>query len=113
MSNDNIVVRKRRPYSSVPDDVLEDIRLSMRARLVVAWMLGRPDGWIIRVAMMKVLGTHLDGDPNEIQQVGLLPANAGSGSTLEEFVWEKDHRPARHHPQKLSGMVATTLVQPA
>jgi hypothetical protein len=74
MSNDNIVVRKRRPYSSVPDDVLEDIRLSMRARLVVAWMLGRPDGWIIRIAhMMKVLGMseHIwTAIRNELQQVG-------------------------------------------
>ncbi|MEW6513558.1 MAG: hypothetical protein AB1443_06110 [Pseudomonadota bacterium] len=39
MSNDGIVVRKRRPYSSVPDNVLEDIRLrgiSRAAAIAVA-----------------------------------------------------------------------------
>jgi len=57
MSNDSITVRKRRKWSAVPDDVLEDIRLSLRARAVLGWMLGRPDGWEIQIEhMLRVLG---------------------------------------------------------
>lgn len=56
MSNDDIVVRKRRSWSTVPDDVLEDVRLNPRSRLLLAWMLGRPNGWKIQVGhMLKVL----------------------------------------------------------
>lgn len=57
MGNDSITVRKRRKWSAVPDDVLEDIRLSLRARAVLGWMLGRPDGWEIQIEhMLRVLG---------------------------------------------------------
>ncbi|MDP2821157.1 MAG: hypothetical protein Q8O52_00550 [Sulfuritalea sp.] len=57
MSNDVITVHKRRKWSAVPDDVLEDIRLSLRARAVLGWMLGRPDGWEIQIEhMLRVLG---------------------------------------------------------
>jgi hypothetical protein len=112
MSNDNIVVRKRRPYSSVPDDVLEDIRLSMRARLVLAWMLGRPDDWIIRIAhMMKVLGMseHIwTAIRNELQQVGYYRQTRIRLDT-GRFVWEKEAIDPPESPSpKVSGMVATT-----
>lgn len=112
MSNDNIVVRKRRPYSSVPDDVLEDIRLSMRARLVLAWMLGRPDGWIIRIVhMMKVLGMseHIwTAIRNELQQVGYYRQTRVRLDT-GRFVWEKEAIDPPETPSpKVSGMVATT-----
>jgi hypothetical protein len=56
MSNDSITVRKRRTWSAVPDDVLEHPRLSLRARAVLGWMLGRADGWVIQVEhMLRVL----------------------------------------------------------
>lgn len=57
MSNSDIVVRKRRSWSSVPDDVLEDVRLHTRSRLLLAWMLGRPNDWKIQIGhMLKVIG---------------------------------------------------------
>ena len=57
MRNNDIVVRKRRSWSSVPDDVLEDLRLHTRSRLLLAWMLGRPNDWKIQIGhMLKVLG---------------------------------------------------------
>ncbi|MEW5890682.1 MAG: helix-turn-helix domain-containing protein [Pseudomonadota bacterium] len=37
--------RRTRAWSAVPDDVLTDRRLSPTARLVLAYCLGRPDGW--------------------------------------------------------------------
>lgn len=57
MSNDSITVRKRRKWSAVPDDVLEDTRLGLRTRAVLGWMLGRADGWVIQIEyMLRVLG---------------------------------------------------------
>jgi hypothetical protein len=52
-----ITVKKTRPWAAVPNDLLEDRRLSLRARLVLAWMVGRPDGWEIKVwHMCRTLG---------------------------------------------------------
>jgi len=48
-----ITLKKRRSWSSVPDDVLEDTRLSLRARAVLGWMLGRPAGWELYVGHMR------------------------------------------------------------
>lgn len=111
MSNDRIVVRKRRPYSLVPDDVLEDTRLSMRARLALGWMLGRPDGWVIRIThMMKVLGMseHIwTVIRNELQQVGYYRQTRVRLET-GRFVWEKEVIDQIEPPSpKVSGMVAT------
>ncbi len=50
---DGIAIRKRRQWSSVPDDVLEDTRISLRARAVLGWMLGRPVGWTLYVRHMR------------------------------------------------------------
>ena len=56
MSNDAITVRKRQKWSAVPDDVLEHPQLSLRARAVLGWMLGRADGWVIQIEhMLRVL----------------------------------------------------------
>lgn len=52
MGSDAIRVHKRQSWSSVPDAVLEHPSLSLGARLVLAWMLGRPPGWEIRVGPM-------------------------------------------------------------
>lgn len=40
-----ITTRKRRAFSAVPDDILGDQRLSMPARLVLAYLVGRPPDW--------------------------------------------------------------------
>lgn len=50
-------VRKRQRWSAVPDAVLENTSLSFSARLTLGWLLGREEGWEIRVGYMcKVLG---------------------------------------------------------
>ena len=50
-------VEKRFAFSAVPDALLEDKRLSLSARTVLGWMLGRPPGWKISLEHMKsVLG---------------------------------------------------------
>ncbi len=50
-------VHKRRSFSAIPDDILEDKRMRTETRLVLGWLIGRPDGWIVRVRhVMAVLG---------------------------------------------------------
>lgn len=43
---------KREAFSIVQDAVLEHPSLSLNARTVLAWMLGRPEGWEIQIAYM-------------------------------------------------------------
>ena len=54
MSSDEITLVRRRSFSVVPDDILLDKRMSLRARLVLGWMVGRPEGWIFSVRQMQV-----------------------------------------------------------
>lgn len=52
-----IVVRKRRRFISVPDDIFERTDISDAARLAAAWMSGRPWDWEFRVwHICKCLG---------------------------------------------------------
>ncbi|WP_153116906.1 hypothetical protein [Rhodocyclus tenuis] len=52
-----IRVHRRQSWSSVPDAVLEAVGMSFGARLVLAWLLGRPTDWEIRIGhMCRVLG---------------------------------------------------------
>jgi hypothetical protein len=93
MSNDDIVVRKRRSWSSVPDDVLEDLRLSPRSRFLLAWMLGRPNDWKIQVGhMLTVLGVsdyEWRSSRAELQRHGYylqVRVRQNNGS----FAWKKE-----------------------
>lgn len=57
MSNDFINLIKGRAWSPVPDDILEDTRMSLKARAVMAWIVGRPSKWILYIRQMQhVLG---------------------------------------------------------
>lgn len=38
------------PYAKVPQRVLENRQLSLEARLVLAWLIGRPRGWQLSVS---------------------------------------------------------------
>lgn len=52
-----IKIKRRQRWSAVPDCVLENQNLSFPARLTLSWMLGREDGWEIRVGVMcRTLG---------------------------------------------------------
>ena len=53
MSNDPVKIVKRRAWSAVPADILEDKRLSLKARAVMAWIVGRPAGWILYIRQMQ------------------------------------------------------------
>ena len=53
MSNDPVKILKRRAWSSVPDDILQDQRISLKARAVMAWIIGRPPNWILYIRHMQ------------------------------------------------------------
>ncbi|BBP45117.1 hypothetical protein THMIRHAS_04900 [Thiosulfatimonas sediminis] len=45
------------PYAKVPQRILEARELSLEARLVLAWLIGRPPGWKLCVAhLCTILG---------------------------------------------------------
>lgn len=53
----SIEIKKKRAFSSVPDDILTDTQMSIAARLVLAYLVGRPDGWTVHVwQVCAVLG---------------------------------------------------------
>lgn len=44
-----IQIIKKRPFSAVPDDILTNKALSVEARLALAYLIGRPENWVIYV----------------------------------------------------------------
>jgi hypothetical protein len=57
MASATLTVRKRRPWSAVPDHLLTDTRLGFPARVAGGYCLGRPDGWVFHVGqLLAVLG---------------------------------------------------------
>lgn len=75
MSDPQIKVMKKRAYSSVPDDILTNKSLSVPARLVLAYMIGRPDGWVIYVSQIcHAIGISTGGKwrrvRNELEKAG-------------------------------------------
>ncbi len=57
MSNDFIKLIKGRAWSPVPDDILQDTRMSLKTRAVLAWIVARPTNWDLYIRQMqRVLG---------------------------------------------------------
>ncbi|MBK7014032.1 MAG: hypothetical protein IPH39_00300 [Sulfuritalea sp.] len=116
MSNDSITVRKRRTWSAVPDDVLEHPRLSLRARAVLGWMLGRADGWVIQVEhMLRVLRMTeyvWASVRSELQEAGYYRQTrvrqANGTITWIKDVLDPPEQPSPREP----GMVKPSLVPP-
>lgn len=53
----DLCIQKKRSFSVVPDDVFKDKNMSELGRLVTAFLIGRPDGWLVRVSwVMKEIG---------------------------------------------------------
>ena len=47
-------LKKRRAFSSVPDDILTDKNLSDRAARILGWMVSRPSDWILFVQNIRL-----------------------------------------------------------
>lgn len=48
-----ITIKKKRAFLIAYDDILVDSSMSERTRLVLTWMVGRPDGWELRVGHIR------------------------------------------------------------
>lgn len=86
-----VQIRKRRAFSAIPDDILEDKRMRTETRLVLGWLIGRPNGWIVRVRhIMAVLGLS-DGrwktSRREMEKYGYLQ-QIRTQTTDGTFQWE-------------------------
>lgn len=86
-----ITVNKRRSFSAIPDDILEDTRMRPETRLVLGWLIGRPDGWEVRVGyVQRVLGLtkpRWAKARKEMEACGYLE-QLRRKSTNGKFVWE-------------------------
>lgn len=71
-----VQIKKRRSFSAIPDDILQDKRMRCETRLVLGWLIGRPDGWEVRVNNVQyTLGLSRDRwrkARKEMQQFGYL-----------------------------------------
>ncbi|NQV48056.1 MAG: hypothetical protein HQ504_09775 [Rhodospirillaceae bacterium] len=71
-----VKIRKRRPFSAIPDDILQDTRMRTETRLVLGWLIGCPDGWEVRVKHVQhILGLSRDRwskSRKEMEQCGYL-----------------------------------------
>ena len=87
----SLKIQKRRSFSVVPDYVLEDRRMRPETRLVLAWLIGRPDGWEVRVRqVINVLGLSRDRwsrARREMQDCGYLKQSRHRKSD-GSFEWE-------------------------
>lgn len=60
-AGERIKIDRSRPWGSVPESLIEDRRLSPKARLVACWLCVRPPGWIVRRRhLLDRLGIGLD-----------------------------------------------------
>ena len=98
--NDGTVVRPRgRPacsFSVVPDSVLIDTSLSPTARLILAYVVGKPDGWVVCVTdVCKQLGltnSQWRTARDNLRKAGVIPADHPKrvGGGPHKFTWVLD-----------------------
>lgn len=90
--NGTVKIRsKRPPFSVIPDYILEDTRMRTETRLVLGWLIGRPNSWEVRVAsLQRTLGLSRDRwskAKREMEKYGYLQQirrKRADGT----FVWE-------------------------
>jgi len=86
-----IRVTKRRSFSAIPDDILEDVRMRPETRLVLGWLIGRPDGWEVRVGhVRRTLGLterRWAKARNEMEECGYLQ-QIQRRDKRGKFIWE-------------------------
>lgn len=99
-NNEGCIVRPQgRPptaFSVVPDTILRDRSLTPRARLVLAYVAGRPQNWTITVGdLTRSLGLsnstwHRTRD--ELRQAGIIPSDHPKrlGGGVNPFTWILD-----------------------
>lgn len=98
--NHNIVITSRRedPFARVPKSVLDDERLSWKAKGILSYLLGKPTGWKVRVADLVRHST--DGECavraalKELRQLGYANlAKEREGGRIVGWVWQISDTP--------------------
>ena len=95
MSDHNIIILSKRedPFARVPKTVLDDERLSWKAKGILSYLLGKPTEWKVRVKDLSNKST--DGEASirsalaELRKLGYaeLERQTGRGVVLE-WVWK-------------------------
>lgn len=99
-------IEKKRAFSAVPDDILTDQRLSLDARAVLSYLVGRPAGWTFFVAQVQhALGvTDLVWSRvrRELEAAGYYRQNktrdAAGKIGWDIVVFDTPELPQEHHP---------------
>ena len=102
--NKTITVKRSpvRPYSMVYDDILMDERVGWRARVLLAWMLGRSDGFQIHIWYIRKVFRL-----SEQQWVHARKEMQSAGYFLQKRIRDENGRIRWHH------VVADTPVPPS
>ena len=92
-SGPKIIVKNKNRFGIVPDAILEKKSLSPVARVVAAWLVGRGDGFVVRVeAMCGMLGLSewvWGRVRKELESLGWWSSSKrrGPGGT---FIWDHE-----------------------
>lgn len=99
-NNEGVIVRPlgkpRTNFSVVPDSILLDVGLSGRARLVLVYIAGRPEGWVTTVTdIQRQLGLTVSQwklTRDELRNAGIVPLDHPKrlGGGVNRFTWVLD-----------------------
>lgn len=99
-----------RAFGLVYDSILEDVRLGTTARLVAAWICGRPQNWELRrTHMLKKLGVGKDAwwrARRELMATGYLEveqARSGGRYTTADLTFNDQPQPKLHQNPTVQG----------
>jgi hypothetical protein len=93
------IKKKEHPYVQVDKRVLEDSRLSWRAKGILVYLLTKPDGWTVKVADIWGKGTEgrnaVQACLEELRVIGYaqLVAIVGTGNKFLGKEWEVSEEP--------------------
>ena len=95
-SNPNILVYSKRedPFSRIPKTILDDPELSWKAKGILAYLLGKPTGWKVRVK--DICNKSTDGESsvraglNELRDKGYakLEETRDERRRIVEWTWK-------------------------
>lgn len=94
-----ILHKKRNKYTQVPNKIFDDIQLSWKAKGILAYLIGRPSNWLLRISDIS---RHSSGDKEASVRSGLQELrNAGyvrlkalrSKGKISTWTWHISDRP--------------------
>lgn len=91
--------RKKTGFTQVSNSMLEDSRLSWRAKGLLCYMLSRPDNWRINKTDLYKRGTEgrdaMHSALNELKELGYLHIypNQQDKGQMQGWIWEYDDTP--------------------